>query len=311
MVWNKRLAKAIQKDQAWRDPQNGYRIHISPSTVGTCLRSIQLKEKKMPEGPKNYYMVRGGLVHDVVEDMIKSANPLNTKDVWQKIRKRQRSLNPEWELPLNIIMPEYEETFRGFLKNHAFGKRIVKAKSMWIETKMAIPLENLGVDLPYSDEALKRYIVVGIPDLYFENTLLEFKTGGMYGHYYLQGLLYEKMAQINLKNPKIRNVIIQIKPKKVSIGMKGTNRWIKMRAEKEEQLRHELALIVENHEKWIKDPTYEMPRTKTGNCHSCRYYASCFCGLERKVFAVMYQARQTYKRLKKTLLRKNKKKEEE
>jgi len=308
MKWNKRLAKAIQKERAYQD-QNG-RIHIAPSAIGTCLRAIQYREKHIPEGPLSYYMVRGGLVHDVVEEMIRSANPINTKNVWQKIRKRQRSLPSEWQLPLNMIVPEYEKTFRDFLKNDKFGKRIVKAQKLWIETKMEIPLENLSLDLPFSDEILKKYVIVGIPDIYFKNTILEFKTGGMYNHYYLQGLIYEKMAQLEFKNSKIRNVIVQIKPKKVSLAMKGTNRWIKMRAEKEEQLRVELTLLIANYEKWAKDLKYQMPRTRTGNCYNCKYYASCFSGIKRRVFAMKYEMGKLARSLKKVILRKNRRKEE-
>jgi len=296
------MAKAIQRNQAYQD-KNG-RIHIAPSMIGTCLRSIQYREKNMPEGPLSYYMVRGGLVHDVIEEMIKSANPLNTKDVWKKIRKRQRSLPPEWHFPLNKVMPEFEDTFRDFLKNTQFGKKILKANIVWIETKMDVPLEKLDFDFLFPDEVLKRYSVVGIPDLYFSNTILEFKTGGMYSHYYLQGLMYEKMAQIEMKNPKIRNLIVQIQPKKVSVAMKGTNRWIKMRDKKERELRDELAKIIENHERWAKDPNYLMPKSKSGNCCSCKYYRVCFSGLERGYLTIRYRVGKLFRNLKKTISRK-------
>jgi len=305
-MWNKRLVKALEKQEAYKDDMG--RIHITPSSLGTCLRSVQLREKHMPQGPPNYYMVRGGLVHDVVEEMIKSANPLNTKDIWQKIRKRQRTLPSEWQLPLNQIMPEYEATFRDFLKNDHFASRLLKANVMWIEQKMRVPLENLNLGLPFTDEVLKRYAVVGIPDLYFGNSILEFKTGSVYDHYYSQGLMYEKMAQIHFKNPKIRNLIIQIKPKKVTIGMKVNARWLRRREEKEEKLKQNVTALVQEHEKWAQDKNYKMPKAKTGYCYGCLYYKSCFPSIERRYLSMKYKVVSSIKNLRKKIQRRDQKK---
>jgi len=291
------MIKYKLRNGVYRD-QNG-RKHLSPSDLGGCLRGIQLRHQNAPTEDANYYMVKGKLVHLVVEDLIKSTNPAATKS-WVKIRSKQAYLKWSWRLPLNMTMPKFEQTFKDFLLNTSIGKSLKKASPVWIEDKMAINLEDLNLPLQFPKEVLEKYVVVGLPDCCFSNLLLEFKTGSLQKKHFLQGLLYEKMAQIHYKNPKIRNRLVKIGPKQVQMGMmsKFWTKQGKFRLQKEQELLDELTKTVTHLELWEKDPNYEMPRSVSGSCYRCQYYPTCFSPITRMFRSINYKIGRNTRRVK-------------
>lgn len=280
------------------------RMHIPPSALGRCLRHLQLEMQDAPEKRGPYYMYKGGYVHDVVEELIKSLNPANV-DAWKKVRARQRYIPWEWKLPLNVSMPTFEDTFRNYLLNTQFGKSLKSASSVWIEQKISIPLEDLKLELPFTDEEIKLFKVVGKPDCYFSNLILEFKTGTIGKHAFLQGLLYEKMAKLYYKNPKVRNRIVKIGSRKVKIEMMSKF-WItkgKFRLQKEADLVTEISKMMTHLLKWDKDHNYKMPQTITDSCYKCKYYPICINPITRMFRKISYLIGRDYRRVKKPIMK--------
>ena len=277
------------------------RMHIPPSGLGRCLKALQLEQQGAPEQRGPYYMYKGGYVHDVVEELIKSLNPTNIK-AWHKVRSRQRYIPWEWRLPLNVSIPKFEDTFRDYLLNTKFGKRL-KSSSVWIESKIEIPLEDLKLKLPFTAEEIKLFKAVGKPDCYFSNMILEFKTGKIEKNAFLQGLLYEKMAKLYYKNPRTKNRIVKIGPRHVKLAMMSKF-WTpggKFRQKKEDDLLVELTNMITHFLKWDRDPNYQMPKKVTRSCYSCKYYKVCMSPVARMFRSIVYKVRREFKRVKKPI----------
>jgi len=159
-----------------------YRVWVTD--LGKCPRRIQLKYQGAEELPPHFYQIKGHLVHEEIERMLKHQKP-SELSVEEEICR-------ELEKPLS--------NFQKWLKTTKYDLSDAKSE---LKLEMPMPLPH-----PNSEE----YTLVGKLDLITPNLIIDFKSGRKQNRREnrIQLVAYKILAEYNniVKKPKLVNVFL-------------------------------------------------------------------------------------------------------
>jgi len=165
------------EDERW----SLYRVWVTD--LGMCPRRIQLKYQGVDELPSHFYQIKGHIVHEAIESVLKN-EPYEIE--------AEDDIKKEVEAPLN--------NFRKWLETTRYD---IGGAQIELKLEMPMPLPH-----PNSEE----YTLVGKLDLVTPDLIIDFKTGKKQKRKenIIQLTSYKILAEYNnvARNPRLVNVFL-------------------------------------------------------------------------------------------------------